>query len=765
MKGGEAGSPDPHASSGVAGAASVLAACREIALGHLARTHQQILHAVDDNLFDLSDRCTTDEERNRFLDGIRLIRLEKDNIESRLGAAFAEFSDACCRPPVEKDTAVEEDDIGEEDLALLNESQLEEALAVSNLAAKLHDCFHDQLFALEQRFIHLLPDAGIDNERIPFGPEALCHALQEAYRPLELDIGLKLYVYKIVDRVLVESLDQLYGELNRHLIQAGILPRLKIRVKKSASTHPAPTPPHGGAPEAEAGTGAASPVPGAMPIQAQMFQALQYLLNAQFDPDAPVDESALSPPVTPLLVDTLSDLQEGLSRGPLAEMEGPARLKEQVHRHYGGRGEGAGRINQIDDETIDVISMIFDYILDDKTLPAFVKAMIARLQIPILKVAIIDRRFFSRKDHPARQLLNELAYAGVGWVEESDAAKDRLYEKMESVIMRVLHEFDSDITIFETLLDDFRRFVEEEKRRFAEAQERIREEAEHRARVRQEATAEMVNRIRDRQLPDEVRDFLMTTWRRVLIQVTLEEGGDSPERQRILQAMDDLVWSLSDEAMGEGRRKLLLILPLMLEALREGMQRLSAGEEEIEAVMDMLGRHHLRRLQPEHDDRRSTAPQPPKEDDIDRLIREMNADIDTLPELSDEDLVLLDEDDRPSRENGAFERLLAEMGVDPEVDSGPRIEDEYTALVRGLELGAWVELETNGATSRLKLAWKGDEFTSFSFMNRQCKVVAELPLYALAEEFRRGRATVIDDVALFDRALDGVISGIMKFKR
>ena len=228
--------------------------------------------------------------------------------------------------------------------------------------------------------------------------------------------------------------------------------------------------------------------------------------------------------------------------------------------------------------------------------------------------------------------------------------------------------------------------------------------------------------------------------------------------------MDDLVWSLSAEAGGEGRRKLMLILPLMLDALREGMQLLACEESEIEAVMDMLGRHHLQRLHPEHHDLPPTST-PAAGDDIDRMISEMNADIEALPDLDDEEIELLDEEDRRPGTEGSFDRLLEEMGVAQETDSGPRLEDEYTELVRKMELGAWVELERDGSRSRVKLAWKGDEFTSYSFMNRQYKVVAELPLYTLAEEFRQGRATVIDDVALFDRALDGVISGIMKFTR
>ena len=71
----------------------------------------------------------------------------------------------------------------------------------------------------------------------------------------------------------------------------------------------------------------------------------------------------------------------------------------------------------------------------------------------------------------------------------------------------------------------------------------------------------------------------------------------------------------------------------------------------------------------------------------------------------------------------------------------------------------------NAGKMRVKLAWVGDAYTNYSFVNRQYKVVAERPMYVLAEEFRNNTARVVEDVALFDRAMDGVISGIMKFAK
>src|SRR5690606_6842043 len=124
------------------------------------------------------------------------------------------------------------------------------------------------------------------------------------------------------------------------------------------------------------------------------------------------------------------------------------------------------QINQVDDDVINLVGMMFDFILDDRNLAAPMKALLGRLQIPMVKVAIADKSFFSKGGHPARRLLNEMAMAALGWQENSEEnqRKDSLFNKMEEVVQRVLSEFDTDISIFGGLLTDFRAFLEKEKR-------------------------------------------------------------------------------------------------------------------------------------------------------------------------------------------------------------------------------------------------------------------------------------------------------------
>ena len=102
------------------------------------------------------------------------------------------------------------------------------------------------------------------------------------------------------------------------------------------------------------------------------------------------------------------------------------------------------KANQLESMTIELVAMLFDFIFETKDLPDSIKALIGRLQIPVLKAAMLDGAFFSKKSHPSRLLVNALAQAGIGW-SPTMGHDDPLYRKIESIVHRILDEFTDDL--------------------------------------------------------------------------------------------------------------------------------------------------------------------------------------------------------------------------------------------------------------------------------------------------------------------------------
>lgn len=157
------------------------------------------------------------------------------------------------------------------------------------------------------------------------------------------------------------------------------------------------------------------------------------------------------------LIETLTAIQK---KSSFAGID----VKESVRSQIGSTIQVDGHrppYAEQDEILIDVIAMFFDLILQDKHLPDAVRAMVAQLQIPILKVVMLDKKFFAHKEHPARRFLNSLSHAGLGVSEKSLQIKNAVFEKMEELIGRVLMEFDNDIELFAELVEEFDIFMEQ----------------------------------------------------------------------------------------------------------------------------------------------------------------------------------------------------------------------------------------------------------------------------------------------------------------
>ena len=121
-------------------------------------------------------------------------------------------------------------------------------------------------------------------------------------------------------------------------------------------------------------------------------------------------------------------------------------------------------VDQSDAMTMDIVAMLFDQIFGDKRVPYALKVLIGRLQIPVVKVAVLDKKFFSKKSHPARRLLDTLGEFAFGLDETFDQSS-AVYTKLEGIVQRLLDDFEDDIQIFETLNDDLLVLVRDENQR------------------------------------------------------------------------------------------------------------------------------------------------------------------------------------------------------------------------------------------------------------------------------------------------------------
>jgi serine/threonine protein phosphatase PrpC len=254
--------------------------------------------------------------------------------------------------------------------------------------------------------------------------------------------------------------------------------------------------------------------------------------------------------------------------------------------------EGMG---QIDIVMFDVVSMMFDFILDDENVPDPMKALIGRLQIPMLKVALIDKSFFSKKSHPARKLLNTLAEAALGWDQSHDEG-GAYYHQVESYVRKVLEEFEDSMDVFGVVLEQLDAFLADQEQVAEEATQGSTNALESRERLdqaRHRARDTMAKSFHGKPVPDVIQRFFHNRWKELLVFCYFDQGEDSEGWRNAVETMDQVIWSLTPISSPDDRKKLVQLLPGLLNRVKDGMKQISLPAEERKQFLAALANHHL----------------------------------------------------------------------------------------------------------------------------------------------------------------------------
>lgn len=717
-------------------AVSLLRECREVAFRRLSAALIRMLGKVDDTLFEWSEKSENKVDQNLYFDAMREVRLKRASMEIAFKAQLIEGFNR----EIRKEGDAGESSLRAEEMSLVDDDGLEEALAVKNMVSKIEVECKQELHHLNRRVGMLLNDPELTRAKNPIGPEVICNAFREACGDFESGIKVKLIVMKLFDRyVVTEEVPGLYRAVNRLLIEKGVLPELRHDIKRNPNRPDAQD--DDGDEEASA--------------DEDLYATLKKLML-----HGSAANGITSAAVIGGLLNTLTQLQQG-NFAKLGDAVEPSALASgSVNIIHTIKASGvAGNVGAVEGMVIDVIAMLFDYIFDDADIPATMKALIGRLQIPMLKVGMLDKEFFSRRNHPARKLLNVLAQASVGWNEETDQA---LYAKIESIVQQVLEGFDKDVDLFAKLLDDFENYLAKEGQKAAHLEEQSTRlvQGTERLRLAKQKVRIEVERRNKSSLPKFARQFLMSYWQNLLLVTLVKEGVDSIAWKRSLTAMDNLVWSLQPKVSTQERDRLVKLLPSLLRVLREGMELISMREEDFQAFLEQLADNHARIV--------NAVP----------CVTTAANDPGDMPHMRDDPLAQM-EDCEPVVEDreittATIHRLVAagDLLVD-EIDLGDNdaatgpaetiVEEAYVIQAKELRQGAWVEFtQEDGSALRAKLTWVSPVTGVYLFTNRQGLKACDKTLQALVADLSCGRARILDDAPLFERAVSTVIDGLRK---
>ena len=335
-------------------------------------------------------------------------------------------------------------------------------------------------------------------------------------------------------------------------------------------------------------------------------------------------------------------------------------------------------------------------------------------------------------------LLNELAYAGTAFNADEQGEDDVIFHKVEYVVNRVLSEFQTNVGIFDELLEEFKQFVDTELQDNKQSEKALQQ-------TKQKVSDEIEKRIGEYRVPKLVYNLLVHRWKDVLTAVGMRHGCKGKTWTACLDVVDDLIWSVQPKLMASERQALTRSIPKIIKRLREGLTFITVDEKSIQELLDQLGTLHLNCL-------KGTTDFSPLPDDAKHANEAKETD----------DLDFESEGNPFAADLGDFEYFSGTDDFTQIKLSAESKRSKNYPVVSDMEMGTWVEFVKDENSRRGKLSWKCDFTGDFTFVDRRFRLVADISMDDFIKQLDSGQATIVTELPLLDRAIDAVVSTMTK---
>ncbi|HEV7576726.1 MAG TPA: DUF1631 family protein [Caldimonas sp.] len=611
-------------------------------------------------------------------------------------------------------------------LSLVDDDTIEHEILSSRLALAMMDRASWEFTDLRSRMNMLESRDELDANDI-LRPHVLARIVTSSWLAAPLGFDAWRLLQSVVHEELSLFAEEAYHETNRFLLQRHVLPEVDLRPFIRRSNHGGRLPP------ASTGGGFGTPT-GVAPSGPSEFQSsatraspasevgeetrlmtragglarsndqaeavlgrLNRLVGRQL-PDFAVTSHAPAPP-SPRLNAAIVEAQEGVARrlASAAATDGAGRgvvntpaLLEELHQRKQALKQAAS--SPVERATIEIVALLFQSILMEDAIPPIVRVWFARLQMPVLRVAVSEPDFFATVEHPARRLIDRMGSCVMGFDSSSRAVGDILEKEIKRVVQVVEAYPDTGRRVFQTVLTEFEKFLEHYFKNENEASKKgvsLAAQVEQRETMAIQYTIELRKMLNDVPVQEGVREFLFQVWADVLATAAVKTGNADATKD-MKRAAADLIWSASAKVSRAERAEVIRRLPPLLKTLRDGMD--DAGipvpkqDEHIQRLNNSLAAAFTAKAAAISHER------------LEELMGRLETLEELLPEAEDVDI---DESlvmDLSGHESSELE-VVGEGGSMPT--------PAMLAWARELQVGSWYMLDYRSRNEAMQLAWQG----------------------------------------------------------
>jgi hypothetical protein len=684
-----------------------------------------LFNNIDEYFFDKTGRTVTGIDVKVVFEAMRELREKRDAVDTSLRNAITQQFVNICKPAqTEGGKRFDEDS-----MTLVDNEHLEKSVTINNMVSSTRDRNHRELLLINIGMQNLFGVKDLKEDTNPLSPQFLCNAFLEASRILVLDLQTSLVFFKHFERIVARDLSRLYKHVLELMVTEQVVDSKISQYFQRNASRATPT---STATAADAGLQRS-------PLQQAVADASQAALDAEY-PDVNLYEAIKSIATTPINF----RLPTAIIRQGIANLTGVF-ADGELARHIAQQQEqtaslqALGLVNIIpalvkavlmqhrreiakpDEDTINLSSLFFDFVLKDKNQPERIRRLVSQLQLPILKLTLKDKQFFSHKEHPARRLINMIAKAGFGISGSSDADNERLYVKLEGIVEAITtHKEEMDRKLFATQAKALADFMARDEHRLKLIEKRFSESATGAAKL--EYNTQHVNSVVASRLNDisafglPIRRFIDNEFKQLLRQVLLRDGEQSTSWHSLIQLFNGFI-SLCTNVMSE--------------------QEDGSMEKEFQIATSLI----MKNLEQES---------------LQTVAREViftNYKLFKSAVMMDREQTLdVIKDSVPAAALAASRRFVIATGADANCE----VSEEYLAKAKALPIGQWMEICSNAGDidgERCKLIARIDLVDRFVFIDAVGKKVAELSQREVALALQSASLRPLNNGPLVERAL------------
>ena len=663
---------------------------------------------------------------------------------------------------------------GGDRLSLVDDDTIEHEILSSRLALAMMDRASWEFTDLRSRMNNLEGKDELDANDI-LRPHVLARIVTTSWLAAPLSFDIWRLLQAVVHNELSLFAEEAYHETNRFLLQRHVLPEVDLRPFIRRTTHDVGR----GTPSSGSTGGFGTPT-GMSPGTPSEFQSpstraanaatevgeetrlmtraaglargndqadavlnrLNRLVSRQL-PDFAITSHAPAPP-SPRLNAAIAEAQEGVARrlstSPTTTdgagrvgINTPAML-EELHQRKQALKQAAA--TPVERATIEIVALLFQSILMEDAIPATVRVWFARLQMPVLRVAVSEPDFFATVEHPARRLIDRMGSCVMGFDSGGRAVGDLLEKEIKRVVQVVEAYPDTGRRVFQTVLTEFEKFLEHYFKNENEASKKgvsLAAQVEQRETMAIQYTIELRKMLNDVPVQEGVREFLFQVWADVLATAAVK-SGTSEATKDMKRAAADLIWSASAKVSRAERAEVIRRLPPLLKTLRDGMDEagipLPKQDEHIQRLNNSLAAAFTAKAAAISHER------------LEELMGRLETLEELLPEAEDVDIDEALVMDLSGHESSELE-VVGEGGSMPT--------PAMLSWARELQVGSWYMLDYRNRNEAVQLAWQGMRRQLTLFVSPQGRGVL-FQQHRLAAFLQAGLLVPAQDEALTVRA-------------